>query len=83
MLLSRRPLSFCPLKAVTGSHAAAIPRSQVGDIPLAGAYAVAWSPAGSYLQTFERPSRELGNAHKNLKVQRGQHVFRALPNCAA
>ena len=41
---------------------------QVGEIPLAGAYAVAWSPAGAYLQTFERPSRELGNAHKNLKV---------------
>ncbi len=43
-------------------------KRQVGELPLAGAYAVAWSPAGGYLQTFERPSRELGNAHKNLKV---------------
>ena len=31
--------------------------------------AVAWSPRGTYLQTFERPSKEQGNAFKNLKVR--------------
>ena len=44
-------------------------RCQVGEILVACAIAVAWSPAGAYLQTFERPNKELGNAYKNLKVQ--------------
>jgi hypothetical protein len=35
---------------------------------VAGVGAVAWSPKGSYLETFERPDKEKGNAFKNLKV---------------
>ena len=31
--------------------------------------ALAWSPQGGIMQTFERPDREKGNQHKTLKVQ--------------
>ncbi len=43
-------------------------RLQVGGIDVKGAIAIAWSPKGGLMQTFERPDREKGNAHKNLKV---------------
>ena len=41
---------------------------QTGRLLVKNVIAAAWSPRGTYLQTFERPSKELGNAHKNLKV---------------
>lgn len=33
-----------------------------------GAITLAWSPQGNMMQTFQRPDREKGNQHKNLKV---------------
>lgn len=42
--------------------------AQTGKLDVANLIAAAWSPRGTYLQTYERPSKEQGNAHKNLKV---------------
>ncbi len=42
---------------------------QVGGLPLSGCIAIAWSPTGALMQTFEKPDKEKGNAHKNLKVR--------------
>lgn len=41
---------------------------QVGGLNIKGVIAIAWSPQGTMMQTFERPDREKGNQHKNLKV---------------
>lgn len=46
---------------------------QTGELAVTGVIAAAWSPLATYLQTYERPSKEQGNAHKNLKVL-GVHV---------
>jgi len=43
---------------------------QVGSVDVKGAIALAWSPKGGLMQTYERVDREKGNAHKNLKVCR-------------
>ncbi len=48
---------------------------QVGGLPLSGCIAIAWSPSGELMQTFERPEKEKGNSHKNLKV-RGLRTLR-------
>ena len=42
---------------------------QTGQLDVKNIIAATWSPRGTYLQTFERPNKELGNAHKNLKVR--------------
>jgi hypothetical protein len=42
--------------------------TQVGGVDIKHAIALAWSPQGGIMQTFERPDREKGNQHKNLKV---------------
>lgn len=41
---------------------------QVGGVPLSGCIAIAWSPSGSIMQTFERPDKDKGNTQKNLKL---------------
>lgn len=41
---------------------------QTGELAVTNVIAAAWSPRATYLQTYERPSKEQGNAHKNLKV---------------
>ena len=41
----------------------------MGGLDIKHAIALAWSPQGGIMQTFERPDREKGNQHKNLKVQ--------------
>lgn len=47
---------------------------QVGGLPLSGCIAIAWSPTGAIMQTIEKPDKEKGNAHKNLKVSLVSYV---------
>lgn len=51
---------------------------QVGGLDIRGVIALAWSPKGTIMQTFERPDREKGNQHKNLKVGAWQGIRGAL-----
>lgn len=52
---------------------------QVGGLDVKGVIAIAWSPKGGLMQTFERPDREKGNAHKNLKVGHSRSCGRGVP----
>ena len=49
--------------------------AQTGTLDVMNVIAATWSPRGTYMQTYERPSKEQGNAHKNLKVT-PPHVLR-------
>lgn len=41
---------------------------QSKTIELPNVVAVAFSSSGTYLQTFQRPQKDAGNAEKNLRV---------------
>ena len=42
--------------------------TQEAKLEAPGIHAVAFSPKGTFLITFQRPSKEAGNADKNLKA---------------
>ena len=72
------PLCHCWLALLLGHGLArhiklsnaVVLNTQVGGLDIKHAIALAWSPQCGIMQTFERPDREKGNQHKNLKVGR-------------
>lgn len=41
---------------------------QVGELDIPGLHALEFSPQANFIITFQKPSKETGNADKNLKV---------------